>query len=62
VRPIKASDVALALVGKAVLDEPGRQVLGSAELRGLANEVQAGEPITSHHLRPAQGITESSVA
>lgn len=35
-RPIKASDVARALVHQAVLDEPGRRVLLSAELRKIA--------------------------
>lgn len=62
VRPIKASDVALALVGRAVLDEPGRRVLGSAELRRLANEHGAGGPGAENHFRPTREIPESSVA
>ncbi len=41
-RPIKASDVARALVHQAILDEPGRRVLMSNELRKIA-----GRPLPS---------------
>jgi len=62
VKPIRASDVALALIGKAILDEPGKQVLGSVELRRLANEARPQESAGTAHLRGTTGIPESSVA
>jgi len=62
VRPIKASDVASALVQKAVLDEPGRHLLDSAELRKLAREKHGQGAVVSSHSRVNEGITQSSVA
>ena len=62
VRPIRASEVASALVRQAVLDEPGRRVLSSAELRRLACE-QLGRGVAT--MSPAKAyweIPQSSVA
>ena len=61
-RPIMASDVARALVHQAILDEPGRRVLFSAELRQIARRSfpsRAGE--TAVRLDD-EGIAQSSVA
>jgi len=61
-RPIKASDVALALVRKAVLDEPGRQVLSSPELRKLAREDGSERSTLRMPVIETEEIPQSSVA
>jgi uncharacterized protein YbjT (DUF2867 family) len=61
VRPVKASEVASALIQKAGLDEPGRHVLESVELRRLGREHARSDV----HTRPAPAadeIPQSSVA
>jgi uncharacterized protein YbjT (DUF2867 family) len=62
VRPIRASEVASALVRQAVLDEPGRRVLDSAELRGLAREQFGRGVVTKSPAKVHEGIPQSSVA
>lgn len=43
-RPIKASDVARAIVHQAILDEPGCRIIESVELREIANTQPLSEP------------------
>ncbi len=43
-RPSKASDVARALVHQAILDESGRRVLLSPELRQISSRPFSSEP------------------
>ena len=62
VRPIRASDVALALVRMAVLDAPGRQVLNSMDLRRIARGESDEPAVPSPHLEDAEEIVQSSVA
>jgi uncharacterized protein YbjT (DUF2867 family) len=62
VRPIKASDVALALVRTAVLDESGRRVLESIELRALASGESGERTDPRPQLRKTKEIVQSSVA
>ena len=62
VRPIKASDVALALVRKAVLDEPGRQVLNSSDLRRAAGEDRREDSSMRELRGESVEIPQSSVA
>lgn len=62
VRPIKASEVASALVRQAALDEPGRRVLDSAELRRLAREQAGRGVVTRTPMNVPEEIPQSSVA
>lgn len=61
-RPIRASEVASALVRQAVLDEPGRRVLDSAELRGLAREQLGRGVVTKSPAKAHEEIPQSTVA
>jgi uncharacterized protein YbjT (DUF2867 family) len=62
VRPIRASEVASALVRQAVLDEPGRRVLDAAELRRLAREQLGRGVVTKSPAKVHEEIPQSSVA
>jgi uncharacterized protein YbjT (DUF2867 family) len=61
-RPIKASDVARALVHQAILDEPGRRVLLSTELRQIAGHPLPSGPGEKAARLEDEPIPRSSVA
>lgn len=61
VRPIKATDVAAAVVHQASLDEPGRRVLEVTELRQIARAVRSVIPAPQTPVAPS-AAAQTSVA
>jgi uncharacterized protein YbjT (DUF2867 family) len=62
VKPVRASEVAAALIHQAMLDEPGRIVLDSAQLRRIAKSAASERLGTSTLQAGDAGVVETSVA
>jgi uncharacterized protein YbjT (DUF2867 family) len=62
IRPIPAADVALGLVHQAVLDQPGKKILESADLRRIADDVRSPRPMAQLKLDATAEVSHPSVA
>jgi uncharacterized protein YbjT (DUF2867 family) len=60
-RPIKATDLAAAIVHQASLDEPGKRVLEARELRQITKVVRSALPASLTPVAPSAAI-QTSVA